>query len=548
MEKRNKLERLKHELSPARFRDRLAHVDWASPDEADRFYLKNYGIYNLKIRPEHWMIRLRFDGGILATDSALFLADLARKESAQILLSARAQIELHGLDPHRVWDVWNTLNAQGLTSLQTLTDNARAIVIDPLDTLPSFRRIACEPLIHAMQERFVGRDSWIGTLPRKFNTALIGTEHPTFNPWGNDLLFALAHRDGLWGFNLYLGGKNGHVAHEADLFCLPEHVPDLFEAVLTTYREHGLRGSRSSIRLHHLITAVGIEQVRRWIVEHLAFKVTSAGTLKMRHATMAHLPTTIDRYGRYGEIKAETLMQAAQAARQQQAHLRLTPHQELWCIPAQSPTQHRNHASSHHPLPRLTGCAGARYCPLALWDIKADMPDLPLDALASAEISVGLSGCLKGCGRHYYSDIGLIGLRTNLYGPTEQAARVFIGALEAPEPAPARLLYYSVPRRHLHDLIRIMIEDFTRSKHASFAHFSRTVWRPLSIETLQLWYLWRMQGYSDAEAFGYFLSADEAALRAHIARDERYPRTETIDEAIRTLTHTAWDHPMGSDT
>ena len=67
------------------------------------------------------------------------------------------------------------------------------------------------------------------------------------------------------GFNIYLGGKNAKVAQDADIFVVPEDVLKLFEAVAETYQQYGLRGSRSKVRLFHLIEKEGMEQLRIWV-------------------------------------------------------------------------------------------------------------------------------------------------------------------------------------------------------------------------------------------------------------------------------------------
>ncbi|WP_457602299.1 hypothetical protein, partial [Nitratifractor sp.] len=438
MKELNKIERLKAESSPADFLARIDTVDWHSPSEADRFYLKNYGIYNIKLRPERWMLRLRFDGGRIDTERLRYLGELALRERLRLLLTARGQIELHDISPKRILPLWRECMEHGLISWQTLTDNFRALVTDPLSDCAPDARIDTFVLLDAIRERFLAHPEWLGTLPRKFNTALIGRETPSFNPWGNDLLFALAEKEGRWGFNLYLGGKNSETAQGADIFCLPEHLADLFESVARVYKSRGYRGSRSKTRLFHLIQEVGMSQLREWIAHDFGRPLEGAGVLKMRSSIYNRdrlLP--IRRFGRHGEIDAETLLQIADAAETDNQQLRLTPHQELWAFDPEAIKNSKPIVNNGQPSPSsilhppsapsgsITACAGLRYCPLSLWDIKKDLESLPMKRLESLGVSLGFSGCLKGCGRHYHSDLGLIGLRTNLYAETERAARIF---------------------------------------------------------------------------------------------------------------------------
>ncbi len=539
-DKPNKLERLKAELPPAQFASFLETLDWEHVDERERFYLKNYGIYNIKMRPDVYMLRLRIDGGRISVEQIETIASLAQRHGLKIIVTARAQIELHGIAPREVYPLYRRLQEAGITTHQTLTDNFRAIVTDPYDGAAVDSRIDNWPLVKRIRERILDRPEWMGTIPRKFNTAIIGRETPLVNPWANDLLFALAQREDRWGFNVYLGGKNTDVARPADLFVLPEAVPDLFMAVAEVYQEHGLRGSRAKIRLFHLIEAVGMEQVRDWITERMGQAVEKAGKLRMGQAAAVGSTSLRDgTYGevidtQYGEITAEALRQIAERVRDEGLQVRLGTDQNFHLLGVSQPDVSRFR-------PQVIACAGVRHCPLALWDIKSDVPSLPLERFARHNITVGFSGCLKGCGRHYHSDIGLFGLRTNLYGQTERAIRVYLGALQAPAPMPGRLLYYSVPERCIDALLATILDDLEAGDFDSFAGYAAHI-RRYSVAWLQLWYLLRLQ-YRDRQELdaAFYRGEDEAVLAERAEALIGEPLGEEYSEVIRVLSHRAWD-------
>jgi len=93
--KLNKIERLKEELLP--FDYSLDSVDFVNLEESDRFYLKNFGIYSIHINSTAFMIRLRFDAGVITKEQLEPIYSLLKEYNLDILLTARAQIELHGL-------------------------------------------------------------------------------------------------------------------------------------------------------------------------------------------------------------------------------------------------------------------------------------------------------------------------------------------------------------------------------------------------------------------------------------------------------------------
>ena len=194
----------------------------------------------------------------------------------------------------------------------------------------------------------------------------------------------------------------------------------------------------------------------------------------------------------------------------------------------------------------ITACAGARYCPLSLWDVKEDVHLLPLDKLKKHNISLGFSGCLKGCGRHYFTDVGLIGLRTNLYGETEKALRVFVGAVESPEVMPSRMLYYSVPLRKITQLFDVILDDFERSTLNDFETFSYTVLNRHNIEFLQLWYIARQLYVIDETMFTLFFSTsevefNEAKIFTNLKKITKESTHEVYAMLTRELSHLLWD-------
>jgi len=545
--KLNKIERLKQKCQASEYRSELAGVDWKNVDEETRFYLKNFGIYNIKLRPEIFMIRLRIDGGRITLETLEKIVEITEKYSLKIILTARAQMELHDIGAAHVYAVYQQLQSDHIETAQTLTDNFRAIVCDPYDGVAKDSLITCFPIISEIRQMILNNPSWMGTIPRKFNTALIGRERPLVNSWGNDLLFALAKKEGRVGFNVYLGGKNSEVAKSANIFVLAEDVLKLFEAVALTYHTYGPRGSRSKTRMFHLIENVGMDQVRFWIEEKLGSELESAGELQMR-ASRYRSKTVLKSSAsgsvyttRYGESSAAELKEMLVLAKQYQAEIRLGADQNFHLIPSEENILPHADAAT-----LLTACAGSRYCPLSLWDIKEDMSELPIDDLKTHQISLGFSGCLKGCGRHYHSDIGLIGLRTNLYGETEKAFRIFVGATQSPVAVPSRMLYYSVPLRCSQSLFDVILEDFKLSGYTSFASFSHAVLNRYEIEFLQLWYLFRQSNIAESLLLlNLFLDTSEGTksieLFTEIKRVTDQKEIRAYNELTRILSHQLWD-------
>jgi len=543
----NKIERLKQTLHPSEYSKRLQTLNWREIDESDRFYLKNFGIYNIKLRPDSFMLRVRIDGGRISYAKLEQIAGIVEKYSLKLLLTSRAQLELHDISPDRVYEIYTHLKTCNISTSQTLTDNFRAIISDPYDGKALDSHIECYSIIEKINQLIIDDPKWIGSIPRKFNTAIIGRKTPLVNPWNNDLLFALAEKREVEGFNIYLGGKNAKVAQTADIFVVPAEALKLFEAVAETYHYYGLRGSRSKVRFFHLIEKVGMMQIRIWIEDAFGKSLETEGTLLMQ-SSHYQSETALKEGGsasvyptRYGECSTGELHEILSRAKTEGTEIRLGTDQNFHLLASEVKMSQQCESSN-----LLTVCAGARYCPLSLWDLKEDVHLLPLKKFKKYNISIGFSGCLKGCGRHYFADIGLIGLRTNLYGETEKALRVFMGAVESPEVMPSRMLYYSVPLRKITSLFDVIFDDFERSIFNDFEIFSYNILNRHDIEFLQLWYIARQLFAIELSMLELFFNTleteeNEAKIFAYLKKTVNCSECETHASLTRQLSHLLWD-------
>ncbi len=540
MQRLNKIEKLKAAMPPFSFRQRLRTLDPEALTEADRFYLKNFGIYNIKLRPEAFMIRLRIAGGRIDRQKVRILARIADEYDLKIVLTTRAQIELHNLDAKNLFKVYDLLRRYRFSSLQTLSDNVRNIVTDPYDGLLPQSPYAVYPLIEKMQDFVLDDPEWMGMLPRKFNTAITANEacHEAF--FHNDLLFAPAAKGRMRGFNLYLGGKNSETARSANLFVLYEEVFWIFVAVLRAYRRYGLRASRSKARLFHLLREISMERFREYIGEFSSVPLRPEGKLLLKKVPIAPFRELSDgRYGvcyqtRFGEISSRELSRIADFVEKKGLEIRLSTSQNLHLLGLDD---------KKTPFARIEGashtfaCAGSRYCALSLWDVKGETSYLPMGRIERLDIRVGFSGCLKGCGHHHHVDIGLVGLRTNLFGPTDKAARLFLGGVYTRGLAPARLLFYVVPLAHLHEVVSEILDAFEESGFSDFERYSMERLNRFSEGLLRLWLLARL--YLRRKIA--LEAVSEARMFEKLRTLEGFPEEEDYEGATRLIMHALWD-------
>jgi ferredoxin-nitrite reductase len=490
--KANKIERLKATLKPYDFFPEISSLDLKNLTEEERFYLKNFGIYNHKLSPETFMIRVRITAGRIAVSQLAQLVQISGEYSFGMIITMRAQIELHGINADNILSIWKRLEEAGFTTWQTLTDNFRNIVTDPFDGESKTSQIEVYPLIKEMEFLFLKNPDYVGTLPRKFNTAICGTLESNHSFFSNDLYFALAKKEDLWGFNLYLGGKNSEMAQDTDIFVTVEETVPLFEAVIKTYMNHGLRGTRSKTRLFHLLQKIGMDTFKTHLQSYYPKALQSAGTLQTEKSSTCEFTSLRDGQfafcypSRFGEIDAGELSMLTDYASSKKLSIRLGVDQNIYLFGLDKP---KVPFKKLFAPARLSVCAGSRYCALSLFDMKGEAKMLPVGRLKTLNVSVGYSGCLKGCGKHQHVDIGLVGLRTAIFGPTQKSVRFFLGGQYTYGDAPARLILMAVPLHGLNDLIHVVLDEFAQSSYNDFERFSQEILNRFSTNFLALWFL-----------------------------------------------------------
>ena len=262
--KLNKRERHKMALSPYEYYPQIETLDFDSISEGDEFYLQDFGIFTASIQ-EDYTLRLRISAGRISTDQLRAIATIAKEHSLQIILTARAGIQLHGLGSENILDIYKQINTLGMSTWQTFGDNVRNIVTDVFDGIGEMNVIETYPIIMQMQEYFLKNPRLVGMLPRRISTGISGNRANVTSFFANDIYFGLAKQNGIYGFNVYIGGKNTEIAQNADIFLPQEEVVPFFIAFIETFNTYGLRFTRTRTRLFHLLEEIGIEQFLKYV-------------------------------------------------------------------------------------------------------------------------------------------------------------------------------------------------------------------------------------------------------------------------------------------
>lgn len=450
--KRHKTESIKDAFSASEAWERLigyAQSGYASITEDDKdFVLKSFGVFDRLATPERFMLRIRIAGGSLNVAQARAVA-YASKTFGQdyIDLTTRQQIELRYLRIEDLPELLRLLESVGLTGYQTGVDNFRNILLDPLDGLAEDNLIECRAIMEEIQSVFLKQDEWLTTLPRKFNIGINGSLSNRCNIFGQDFALTLARKNGEYGFNLYLGGRVGHLAQSADMFVKPHEAKEIFVAVARLFKTYGFRDNRNKNRLKFLIDAVGMEDFRAAIEEELGRKMSTAGETLTSSDAGDHYGSVSLNYGLKalyaavpsGVFSGTDMYEAARIAESQNGAIRLTIEQNLIltgirdeasALPSPLFQKYPNRPSPY--MANLIACAGSEHCPFGVIPNKPDAiamseylsREVPIE---NAKVRLYWSGCVKGCGIHGAGDLGFVGCKVPRDGKTVLGVDIFLG-------------------------------------------------------------------------------------------------------------------------
>jgi ferredoxin-nitrite reductase len=453
--KLNKIEKLKSLKSPKEAIEKLEEYAQqgfdAIPEEDKSYFLKCFGIYYRPATPEKFMLKLRIPGGYMNAQQAKVIGECAAEFGQDYIdLTTRAQCELRYLRIEDLPTIIKRLEAVGINAYQTGVDNIRGIMADPFDESAFDNVLPSHHILLKMQDIFLNNYDWISALPRKFNVAITGNIANRCNVFCHDASFVLAQKDGVYGYNMYLGGKVGVVGKPADIFLKDEEeVLAAFNSIIDIFKRFGFRDNRNKSRLHFLIEAVGMTEIAAAIRENAGIDFARAGI------TMTQMDYFEPDQGRVqlrdgsfgvhvvvpsGVFKGSSMQEAARLAESYgDGDLRLDMEQSFYIMGVKDvdallrEPYFEQYKSLHSPyFNHLIACAGTEHCPFGVIENKNDAINMatyldekvPLD---SGRIRLYWSACVKGCGIHGLGDIGFEGCKAKVNGINGSGVNIYLG-------------------------------------------------------------------------------------------------------------------------
>jgi len=487
----NKVETTKALKPPMSVHERLESIADAGYDglapEDSAYFLKCFGLFD---KGEDFMLRVRIPAGQLNHEQAVRIGEIALKYGNDYIdLTTRMQIELRYLKIENIATVLKELEEVGISTFQTGVDNPRNIVTDPLDGIAYDNIINTKPIIDEMQKLFLENEDWISTLPRKFNTGILGSLSNSCNIFGHDCCFVLAQKDGLFGFNIYLGARVGMQAKDINMFVKIEEVPLFFKSLLTLFKTYGYRDNRNKNRLIYLLNDVGIENFVLALKKEANCEFDTAGvTMVQSQTTALGADKVLGRDGKFnykiivpsGIYSGTDMIATAKVAKTfGSSNIRLTYDQNIYIVNIDkeqiSAMQDIDVISRYAKFNNLyfqdmVACAGTATCAFGVIPNKPDAIDMAnfLNSevpIANANVRMNWSACPKGCGIHGVADIGFEGCKAkDSEGNRVDGVHIFLGGKITREAKEAYTLHKALPIDEAKYHVKYLLQTYAQYK------------------------------------------------------------------------------------
>ncbi|MEV6592151.1 nitrite/sulfite reductase [Streptomyces acidicola] len=387
---------------------------------------------------KYFMLRVRIDGGRLTTQQLRVIGEISQEFARGTAdITDRQNIQLHWIRIEDVPEIWNRLEAVGLSTTEACGDTPRVIIGSPVAGIAEDEIIDGTPAIDEIHSRYIGSKEF-SNLPRKFKTAISGSPLLDVAHEINDVAFVgVEHPEHGPGFDLWVGGglsTNPKIGVRLGTWVPLDEVPDVWAGVIGIFRDYGYRRLRTRARLKFLVADWGAEKFRQVLEdEYLKRKLTDGpAPADPVERWRDHVGVHRQQDGRYyvgfaprvGRVDGATLTKIAELA---EAHgsgrVRTTVEQKMIVLdvaeeqvePLVEALEALDLTAKPSSFRRGTmACTGIEYCKLAIVETKARGSAL-IDELErripdfDEPITININGCPNACARIQVADIGLKG-------------------------------------------------------------------------------------------------------------------------------------------
>jgi sulfite reductase (ferredoxin) len=512
----NPNEQVKKDDNPLNVRDRIENIyavrGFDSIDKQDlRGRMRWWGLYTQReqgydgtwtgdenidvLEAKYFMLRVRCDGGALSTAALRTLGDISTefaRDTADI--SDRENVQYHWIQIENMPEIWKRLDAVGLQTTEACGDCPRVVLGSPLAGDSVDEVLDATPAIDEIVRRYIGKREY-SNLPRKFKTAISGLQDVCHEV--NDVAFiGVNHPEHGPGLDLWVGGglsTNPMLGQRVGAWIPLEEVPDVWEAVVSAFRDYGYRRLRSKARLKFLIKDWGVEKFRQVIEdEYLDRKLIDGPAPEpvvhtIDHVGVQKLKNGLNAVGVApiaGRVSGTILSKVADLAEAVGSdRIRFTPYQKLIILDVPDDKVDELVAGldalglpsrPSHWRKNLMACTGIEFCKLSFAETRKRsqvlVPELEkrledINAQLDVPITININGCPNSCARIQVADIGFKGQMVDEGdGPVEGFQVHLGGSLGLDSGFGRKLRQHKVLSTELGDYIDRVVRNFVKQR------------------------------------------------------------------------------------
>ncbi|MFJ7204438.1 nitrite/sulfite reductase [Streptomyces sp. NPDC098789] len=387
---------------------------------------------------EYFMLRVRIDGGRLTTEQLRVIGEISQEFARGTAdLTDRQNVQYHWIRIEDVPEIWRRLEAVGLSTTEACGDCPRVILGSPVAGIAKDEIVDGTPAIDEIYRRIVGNKDF-SNLPRKFKSAVSGSPLLDVAHEINDIAFVgVNHPEHGPGFDVWVGGglsTNPKLGVRLGTWVSLDEVPDVYEGVISIFRDYGYRRLRNRARLKFLVADWGPVKFRQVLEDEYLKRELTDGPAPAQPTGQwrDHVGVHQQQDGRFyvgfaprvGRVDGATLTKIADVAeRHGSGRLRTTAEQKMVVLDIEADQVDSLVAALEaldlrvKPSPFRRGtmaCTGIEFCKLAIVETKARGASL-IDELErrlpdfAEPLTININGCPNACARIQVADIGLKG-------------------------------------------------------------------------------------------------------------------------------------------
>jgi sulfite reductase (ferredoxin) len=448
------------------------------------------------LEDEFFMLRVRSDGGALTTAALRTLGGISTefaRDTADI--SDRENVQYHWIQVEDMPEIWRRLDEVGLQTTEACGDCPRVVLGSPLAGESLDEVIDGTPAINEIVKRYIGKPEY-SNLPRKFKTAISGLQDVVHEV--NDVAFiGVNHPEHGPGFDVWVGGglsTNPMLGQRIGAWVPLDEVPDVWEAVVSVFRDYGYRRLRAKARLKFLIKDWGVQKFREVLeTEYLKRPLVDGPAPEpvvrpIDHVGVQRLKNGLNAVGVApiaGRVSGTILTKVADLAESVGSNrVRFTPYQKLIVldVPDNKVDQLRSGldalglpSTPSHWRRNLMACTGIEFCKLSFAETRVRaqslVPDLEkrledINSQLDVPVTVNINGCPNSCARIQIADIGFKGQMIDEGDGPEEGFQVHLGgSLGLDSGFGRKLRQHKVLSTELGDYIERVVRNFVKQRN-----------------------------------------------------------------------------------